>query len=103
MDAIAPKKALLPHISPMNVPSSPLPSATSIAAAWVRELTVNMNTPNRNTAPVIAQPSPSITIASVMPPVAAMMNITIALRPMRSDSVPNSGPVKMPGTAIKAT
>ena len=74
-----------------------------MAAACVSELTVKMNTPNRNTIAVIPQLSPSSTMARVMTPVATIMNMVITLRPMRSDSAPNSGPVKMPGTAIKAT
>ena len=103
IEAMAPKKALLPHISPMNVPSSPLPVATSTAAAWVSELTENKNTPNIATEAVIPRPSPPMAMVVGKITAEAMMNMMIGFLPIRSDNAPNIGPAKIPGAASRAT
>ena len=103
IDDMAPKKALLPHMSPMNVPSRPLPAATSMAAAWVRELTENRNTPNNSTEMVIPIPSPLRAMVTGKMTAAAMINTIMGFLPMRSDKAPNIGPANIPGAASRAT
>ena len=100
---MAPKKALLPHISPMNVPSRPLPAATSMAAACVRELTENKNSPNISTEKVIPSPSPPRAMVTGKMTAEAMMNMIMGFLPIRSERAPNSGPANIPGAASRAT
>src|SRR5918992_303534 len=86
-----PKKALNPHMRPMNVPSSPFPATWSMAAAWVREFTEKAKKPHATIDKVNQTLPPLKAIAKDVMVAMIKTTTTKGLRPMRSDNAPNRG------------